>query len=75
MANLPSRDLRPDFNASIFDTRTLPGTQPRTLHGIDDLASSSITDRRASFRIPCLIEWMIRSNSRTGIGINRRGRI
>ena len=73
MANLPSRNFCSNFNTSIFYTCTLPGTQPRTLHWVDDLTSGGIANRRASCRIACQVEWLIRSNCSTRIGSRRRG--
>jgi hypothetical protein len=59
MANLPCRNLRPNFNTSVFDTCTLPCGQSRALHWIYDPPSCSIANRRASFRIASQIEWLI----------------
>ena len=72
MANLPSRNFCSNFNTSIFDTCTLPGTQSRTLHWVDDLTSGRIANRRASCRIACQVEWLIRSNCSTPTGNSRR---
>ena len=73
MTDLPSRNFCSNFNTSIFDICTLPGTQSRTLHWVDDPTSRCITNRRASCRITRQIEWLIRSNCSTRIGNRRRG--